>query len=183
MQVHLIGVVTPPPYTAIPPLSTTGSATASYINYEQTRKEDETRIKEQLAVLKSEVGLPDRCHIHVLPGGSIGGAITAWCEQVKPDILVLGSRGLGTLKDALLTVVGLGSVSTHCIHNAHIPVCVVRRATGSEETKPTGKKVLVSIDDSDASTAALEWAVQNVLKPEDELHLVSVAPPVPFPVC
>jgi len=43
-------------------------------------------------------------------------------------------------------------------------------------------KVLVSVDDSDLSKRALEWAVDNVLGPQDDLHLISVAFPVPYAV-
>ncbi|UFP96486.1 universal stress protein [Gloeobacter morelensis] len=42
-------------------------------------------------------------------------------EQEKPDILVIGSRGLGSVQRLML-----GSVSDHVIHHAHCPVLVVR---------------------------------------------------------
>jgi nucleotide-binding universal stress UspA family protein len=42
------------------------------------------------------------------------------------DAVVVGSRGLGSIKRSLMSLVGLGSVSDYCIHQLHVPVLVVR---------------------------------------------------------
>jgi nucleotide-binding universal stress UspA family protein len=42
-------------------------------------------------------------------------------ESHGANMLVLGSRGLGTFRGMLL-----GSVSMHCVHQAHCPVVIVR---------------------------------------------------------
>ncbi|CAI5478650.1 unnamed protein product [Closterium sp. Yama58-4] len=54
----------------------------------------------------------------------IGDARMVICEQAEQlsaDLLVVGSRGLGLLTRQLL-----GSVSSYCVHNAPVPVLVVR---------------------------------------------------------
>ena len=41
-------------------------------------------------------------------------------EDEKANLIVMGSRGMGTLRRTFL-----GSVSDYCVHHAHIPVVVV----------------------------------------------------------
>jgi nucleotide-binding universal stress UspA family protein len=67
------------------------------------------------------------------------------------DLLVVGARGLGGLRGLLL-----GSVSQECLHNASGPIAIVRGAGADGE--PTGR-VVVGVDGSDPSTAALRWAL------------------------
>lgn len=45
----------------------------------------------------------------------------SFCEQKKPDLLIMGSRGMGTLKGLVL-----GSVSTYLVSHAPCPVLVVK---------------------------------------------------------
>jgi len=42
------------------------------------------------------------------------------------DLVVLGSRGMGSFKRSLMGFVGLGSVSDYCVHNLPCPVLVVK---------------------------------------------------------
>jgi nucleotide-binding universal stress UspA family protein len=56
--------------------------------------------------------------------GRPGDAICRLAEEVGADVIVIGSRGRGALKRALL-----GSVSTHVAHNAPCPVVLVRAGT------------------------------------------------------
>jgi nucleotide-binding universal stress UspA family protein len=56
--------------------------------------------------------------------GDAGPAICRLAEEVSADVVVVGSRGRGAIKRALL-----GSVSTHVTANAPCPVVVVRAGT------------------------------------------------------
>ncbi len=60
----------------------------------------------------------------VTRSGDAGPAICRLAEEVGADVVVVGSRGRGALKRALL-----GSVSTHVTANAPCPVVVVRAGT------------------------------------------------------
>jgi nucleotide-binding universal stress UspA family protein len=53
--------------------------------------------------------------------GEPGLAIVAAAEEIGADAIIIGSRGRGAIKRALL-----GSVSTHVVNNAPCPVVVVQ---------------------------------------------------------
>ena len=102
--------------------------------------------------------------------------------SISPDeTQVLGSRGMGAVRSTLMSLVGLGSVSAYCLHHLACPVCVVR-GKGLEAPRKPVNKVLVPVDDSEAAQHALRWAADNVVGPQDELHIVCVAFPVPYVV-
>jgi nucleotide-binding universal stress UspA family protein len=61
--------------------------------------------------------------------GIITDEIIAHIEAHRPDLLVLGSRGLSTAKRLLL-----GSVSDAVLHHANCPVLVVREAANRPPT-------------------------------------------------
>ncbi|KAG9445210.1 hypothetical protein H6P81_016550 [Aristolochia fimbriata] len=53
--------------------------------------------------------------------GKPNEAICEIAEKIHPDLVVVGSRGLGQIKRALM-----GSVSDYCTHNLNCPVLVVK---------------------------------------------------------
>jgi nucleotide-binding universal stress UspA family protein len=69
------------------------------------------------------------------------------------DLLVVGSRGRGAVRSALL-----GSVALHCATHARCPVVVVH--TG-DLGSPQQSRIVVGIDGSDRSRAALVAAVEE----------------------
>ncbi len=78
----------------------------------------------------------------------------------RADLLVVGARGLGGFRGLVL-----GSVSQQVLHHARIPLAVVR-VDGDADADPTGaseagarERVVVGVDGSDPSMAALRWAL------------------------
>jgi nucleotide-binding universal stress UspA family protein len=87
-------------------------------------------------------------------------------EGLGADLLVVGSRGLGGFKGLLL-----GSVSRKCVHRARCPVVVVPHGPTADSTETafpsepstndqdeTTRRIVVGVDGSPSSIAALEWA-------------------------
>jgi nucleotide-binding universal stress UspA family protein len=74
------------------------------------------------AIERTRGSLPDGTAAEaVVEHGSPGPTLCEVAERLRADVVVVGSRGRGALKRALL-----GSVSTFVVHNASCPVLVVR---------------------------------------------------------
>ena len=54
--------------------------------------------------------------------GDAKQALVSKSSQLNVDIMIMGSRGMGAIKKALV-----GSVSDYCVHNASCPVLIVRK--------------------------------------------------------
>ncbi|XP_031569609.1 uncharacterized protein LOC116304093 [Actinia tenebrosa] len=52
--------------------------------------------------------------------GKAGEVICKFAHDEKANMIVMGSRGLGTIRRTFL-----GSVSDYCVHHAHIPIAVI----------------------------------------------------------
>ena len=79
------------------------------------------------------------CKLHCLPaaGGAsgVGESIVAWAKRENADLVVVGSRGMGGAKSTLMSLVGLGSVSSYLLHHLHSPVAVVHGSHLEAEPK------------------------------------------------
>ena len=54
--------------------------------------------------------------------GKPGEALCDAADELNADLIVMGTRGLGSVRRTLL-----GSVSDYLIHHAHVPVMVCRK--------------------------------------------------------
>ena len=64
---------------------------------------------------------------------SIGDAVCKTVKRQNCDHVVLGSRGLSSVQQNVLHLVGLGSVGEHVAHHAHVPVTIVPPITPVKE--------------------------------------------------
>lgn len=98
-------------------------------------------------------------------GAEAAGAVGREVAYDEPDValveaaedaslLVVGSHGYGGIRGVVM-----GSVSQRCLHHSTVPVAVVRDNGDSAEV--VEGKVVVGVDGSSTSMAALQWAVDE----------------------
>lgn len=101
----------------------------------------------------------------VLRQGSPYHLLLAEAEQSDARLLVVGTRGLGPIRRVLL-----GSVSARIARDATMPVAIVAAGAPLRTTGP----VVVGVDGSAGSHAALRWAAEA---PGGPVHALHVVPP------
>ena len=62
------------------------------------------------------------------PAGGVAETIVEYCDMKRADLVVVGSRGAGSLRRSMLSLVGLGSVSEHLArHLTSAALMIVKR--------------------------------------------------------
>lgn len=80
------------------------------------------------------------------------------------DLLVVGARGLGVVRGALV-----GSVSQHCLHHAPCAVAVVREIAAPASPA----RVVAGVDGSETARRALAWALEEGRARQAEVEVVN----------
>ena len=88
--------------------------------YEQIEEESKERLRKQSLRVKAAGGTVAGTHLRM---GQVALEIVA--EELGADLIVMGCRGLGGVRRALM-----GSVSDSVVRHAHCPVLVVRPEKG-----------------------------------------------------
>jgi len=118
------------------------------------------RTKEQLQEQR-----PNQIHTHLLTGYP-AEQIVVFAEELQPDLVVLGARGLRSTLGILL-----GGVAQQVAEYACCPVLIVRAPFEGIH------KVLIATDGSDHSQYALKY-IHNCPLPEGvNFHVMNVLPP------
>ena len=126
----------------------TGSMRAAADELDEVDRRDAERVAAEGAELAREAGFDAEAH-------ALQGKPKAWptllakADAIDAAVLVIGSRGQGAVKSALL-----GSVSSGLLHHARRPVLVV---PPTQKQAPAGP-ALIAFDGSDASRAAITAA-------------------------
>jgi len=100
-----------------------GHAGATFTEAELREQQDAARSEGEAMVADTVAALGIDHAVTRLLDGNPGQALCAFAKEVEADAIVMGSRGRGGLKRALL-----GSVSDHVLRHAPCPVLVVGSA-------------------------------------------------------
>ncbi len=125
--------------------------------------EERTRatLKELVVGIEASGGKVAGSHLGI---GRPDAEIVEKAEGVGAGLIVMGSRGYGPIRQALI-----GSVSDSVVRHAHCPVMVVR---GEALAFPAG--ILLAIDGSEEANLAALTAADLAKSTDSELHAVHV---------
>lgn len=96
-------------------------------------------------------------------------AVVARAEALGCDAIVIGRRGLGVLRAALL-----GSVSSEVVRRSSVPVIVIGPVAADPPAAPL--RLLVATDGSKSAIGAAAFASRLAALADSEVHLLHVAP-------
>jgi nucleotide-binding universal stress UspA family protein len=159
-ELHVVHVPVLPPEALHIPLSL-GTAAR-----EELERRGRARLEELVGRLETSGGAVGGAHFRI---GSPAAEIVAQAEELGAGLVVLGSRGLGAIRRALM-----GSVADSVVRHAPCPTLVVR---GEPLTLPT--KILLATDGSEEAILAASTAAELAKGTDSELHVVTVGPFVP----
>jgi nucleotide-binding universal stress UspA family protein len=107
-----------------------------------------------------------------LAEGEVPQEIVGLAEEIGAGLIVVGSRGRGGIRRALM-----GSVSDSVVRHAHCPVLVVRDGESQRDYLPG--TILLAVDGSEEALAAARMAMELADRMGSELHVVHVGEVTP----
>jgi nucleotide-binding universal stress UspA family protein len=128
---------------------------------ERAEEEAEITLNEQVAEIREAGGEVAGAHARV---GRPDAEIVRVAEEIGAGLVVLGSRGMGPIRRALM-----GSVSRSVVRHAHCSVLVVRESGGGGELP---SKILLAFDGSVEAQLAARAAVEITGAADSELHVL-----------
>jgi nucleotide-binding universal stress UspA family protein len=148
-----------PPFTSLAPEAREAYASAVGVLRHDAESKAADVVRESRGALKPHVGSVIT-RIHEGPPGRV---IVDMAKACRADLVVVGSRGRGMVKGFLL-----GSVSHYVVRHAPCSVLVAKRAPTRDA------RILLALDGSAHSDAALQWLGALALSPETRIRVVVV---------
>ena len=126
-----------------------------------TEREGRRILDEQVKKIENVGGAVAQSHLRM---GGAAEEVIDLSEELETGLIVLGSRGRGRIRRALM-----GSVSDSVVRHAHCPVMVVR-------WKPVSfpAKILLATDGSEEAALAAQSAADLAARTASELHVTHV---------
>ena len=125
----------------------------------------EAQVLSRHAKERLEIKFPEWKVVSQAAYGSPAREILARAEDLKPDLIVVGSQGKSAISRILL-----GSISTKVLAESK---CSVRVARGRIEVDPVPVRLIIGFDSSPGSLAAVEAVVERKWRACSEARLVS----------
>lgn len=164
LHVVLVGEQVPP-YIAEPGGLYMGANSSEFADLQRAKQNVQQRLDEQVGRIEAGGGSVTQAHLRV---GAADEEVVALAEELGAGLIVIGSRGLGGLKRALM-----GSISESIVHHAHCPVLVVR-TEGDHATSFFPTKILLAADGSEEAELALRVAVELTNQTGSDLDIIYV---------
>ena len=133
----------------------------------ELRRQGQEILDQQVQNIESAGGTVAQAHLR---GGRTSNEVIELSEELGVGLLVVGSRGMGTVRRILI-----GSHSEEIVHHAHVPVLVVRR--GHSAWPPN--RVVIGEDFSDHAKKAGELAANIAGLYGSQVTLVYSHPDLP----
>jgi len=112
----------------------------------ELRRQGQEILDDQVEKIRAPGGEVTKAYLR---RGRTSNEVIALCKEMEADLLVVGSRGLGTVRRILM-----GSQSEEIVHHAQVPVLVL---TGAEDIWPPAR-IVIGEDFSDDARKAGELA-------------------------
>jgi nucleotide-binding universal stress UspA family protein len=119
--------------------------------------------EEALVALVESLRKPGLSVTHAVLRGQPADTLLEWIDRHRPDLVIVGNRGVSMLERTLL-----GSVSATLIDRSPVPVLVARR--------PTLARVVVAVDGSETASEAVATVRRWPFLTMTEIRTLSVAP-------
>lgn len=163
-KLRLVFVHQPVPVSALPP-DVAGTA-AGYDRY--ARAMEENYLRDTAARIRDTIGLPVST---ALLDGPVARTLAAQVTEFAADLVVMTTHGRGAVSRFWM-----GSVADELVRTLPIPVLLLRSDTELDRILP--RRVLVPLDGSPRSEAALDYAARIVKLSGGSVQLLQVVPPV-----
>lgn len=138
-------------------------------------REGQKVLEEQIQKVEEAGGRAAGSYLRV---GRSDEMIVGLAEEMGAGLVVMGSRGYGSLRRVLM-----GSVSDSVVRHAHCPVLVVR-PRGLRERSMLEGRILLAVDGSKEASAAARVGVELAKSTGSDLHVtfgMSTEPEAPYP--
>jgi nucleotide-binding universal stress UspA family protein len=134
---------------------------------ERAEAEARTKLEEEAEKIRGMGG--EIAGVHAGTGRPDAEIVRA-AEELGAGLVILGSRGLGPVRRAVM-----GSVSGSVVHHSHGSVLIVRDGAGEDGDLPAGP-ILLAVDGSGQAKVATEAALEISNATDPGLHVVFVMP-------